>query len=240
MNLNSETTVKDIALSSPAARHVLEEAGVDYCCGGGKSLHDACLHAGVSEQALLDRLRQNTKATRPEDANWQTAPLHELTQHIRDRHHSYVRAAISRTQALLDKVLASHGRNHPEVAEIGKLFMGIRVEMIAHMQKEEKILFPYIDALEQASETKVPVEPPFFQTVKKPIHMMMEEHDSSGELVRQIRKASDDYQPPADACTTFRAAYQELEQFEKDLHLHVHLENNILFPRAVALEDATR
>jgi regulator of cell morphogenesis and NO signaling len=110
--------------------------------------------------------------------------------------------------------------------------------MTAHMQKEEQILFPYIDALERSASGNGSVEPPFFQTVRNPIHTMMREHDSAGELVRKIRKASNEYEAPADACTSYQATYQELRRFEEDLHLHVHLENNILFPRAVELEAA--
>jgi regulator of cell morphogenesis and NO signaling len=111
-------------------------------------------------------------------------------------------------------------------------------EMIMHMQKEEQILFPYIDALDRANKSHGWVEPPFFQTVKNPIHAMMKEHDAAGELVRQIRKASSDYTPPSDACTSFQALYQDLKEFEADLDRHVHLENNVLFPRAVEMEAA--
>ena len=113
MNFSTETKMKDIALSNPAARQVLEEAGLDYCCGGGKSLHEACLHADVSPEEILTRLRENAKDTGPEDLKWMTAPLCELTRHIREKHHRYVREAIPRTQALSDKVATKHGGNQP-------------------------------------------------------------------------------------------------------------------------------
>jgi len=135
-------------------------------------------------------------------------------------------------------VKARHGENHPEIAAIQELFSDVGGEMLLHMQKEEQILFPYIDALERAKNGDGALEPPFFQTVRNPIHMMMQEHDSAGDLVRKIRKATGEYTPPADACTSFTALYQELRQFEADLHQHVHLENNILFPRAVDMEAA--
>ena len=133
---------------------------------------------------------------------------------------------------------AKHGPNHAEIPAIRDLFAQVGREMIMHMQKEEQILFPYIDAVERAANGKGAVEPPFFQTVRNPIQMMMKEHDSAGDLVRQIREASGGYAAPADACTSFKALYQELQQFEADLHEHVHLENNILFPRAVEAEAA--
>jgi regulator of cell morphogenesis and NO signaling len=236
VNFTSETKVKDIALSNRASRQLLEDAGLDYCCGGGKSLQEACLHADVSPEEILSRLRENAKGTGPEDLNWMAAPLCELTRHIREKHHRYVREAIPRTQALSDKVTAKHGKNHTELEDIGKLFAEVGREMIMHMQKEEQILFPYIDALERAMNAHGSVEPPFFQTVKNPIHAMMKEHDAAGDLVRQIRVLSSEYTLPGDACTSFKAMYEALREFETDLHQHVHLENNVLFPRAVELE----
>jgi regulator of cell morphogenesis and NO signaling len=238
MNFSTETRVNEIALSNPRARRVLEDAGVDYCCGGGKSLQDACLHAGVTADQILQRLRQNSELAGPEDTEWTNASLADLTRHIRERHHQSVRDSIPRVRALLAKIREKHGPKHREIGEIAKLFGDVAREMTAHMQKEEQILFPYIDALERSARGKGSVEPPFFQTVRNPIRAMMQEHDSAGELVRKIRKASNDYKAPADACTSYEATYQELRQFEEDLHLHVHLENNILFPRAVKLEAA--
>lgn len=238
MSFTNETKMKDIALASPAARQVLEDAGLDYCCGGGKSLHEACLHADVPDEDILKRLRENSRDISPDDANWASAPLRDLTRHIFETHHRYVRDAIPRIRTLLDKVGAKHGEKHPEITGIQTLFIEVGQEMIMHMQKEEQILFPYIDALEKAKSTHSSVEPPFFQTVRNPIQAMMQEHDSAGDLVKQIRKASFEYKAPADACTSYKALYQDLQRFEVDLHQHVHLENNILFPRAVELESA--
>jgi regulator of cell morphogenesis and NO signaling len=238
MIFNTDTRVNEIALSNPIARRILEDAGVDYCCGGGKSLQDACMRANVPAEVILEQLRQNSQKTETEESGWRQAPLAELTQHIRERHHRYVRDVIPRLRGMLAKVREKHGSKHCEVGEIEKLFGDVAREMLMHMQKEEQILFPYIDALERAAHGQEAIEPPFFQTVRNPIYSMMQEHDAAGELVRQIRTASNAYRTPEDACTTFQAAYQELQQFEKDLHLHVHLENNILFPRAVELEAA--
>src|SRR5262245_15072175 len=228
MTFSSETKVNEIALSNPAARHVLEDAGIDYCCGGGKSLQEACLRANVPAAEILRKLRLNSEQVAPGETPWTTAPLAELTKHIRERHHQYVRDAIPRLRALLAKIREKHGGNHRELPEIEKFFSDIAREMLMHMQKEEQILFPFIEALERAKTGGGSVEPPFFQTVRNPIYSMMREHDSAGELMRQIRNASAGYKAPADACTSYQAAYQGLEEFEKDLHLHVHLENNIL------------
>ena len=238
MIFSNETRVKDIALANQEARQILEAAGVDYCCGGGKSLHDACAHADVSSEEILKRLRENSKLVRPNEKAWTSAPLGDLTRHIREKHHRYVREAIGRIKTLMGKVKAKHGENHPEIAELQMLFTEVGQEMIMHMQKEEQILFPYIDALERSTAGNGSLEPPFFQTIKNPIHAMMKEHDSAGDLVKQIRKASGDYTPPTDACTSYKALYQDLHEFEADLHQHVHLENNILFPRALEMEAA--
>jgi regulator of cell morphogenesis and NO signaling len=238
MDFNSETRVKEIALANSGARRILQDAGVDFCCGGGKPLQEACLHTDVSAEEILQRLRENCESVGPEETEWSSAPLADLTRYIRERHHQYVREAIPRVRALLAKVRETHGAKHREMEEIEKLFGDVAREMLMHMQKEEQILFPYIDALERSVNGSGPVEPPFFQTVRNPIHMMMREHDAAGELVKRIRGASAEYTVPADACASYKAAYKELREFEADLHQHVHLENNILFPRAVELEAA--
>lgn len=238
MNVSRETNVKEIALSNPGARQILEDAGIDYCWGGGKSLQEACLKANVSEAEILLRLRQDSERASRNESQWISAPLGELTRHIRERHHHYVRASIHGLRALLARIREKHAINHRDLGDILKLFGDVAREMLMHMQKEEQILFPFIDELERAATGKETIEPPFFQTVKNPIYSMIKEHDSAGELMRRIRAASDGYRAPADACASYKAAFQGLEEFEKDLHLHVHLENNILFPRAVEMEAA--
>lgn len=236
MNFTAETKVKDIALANPRATQILERAGVDYCCGGNESLHDACVHAGVSTEEIMARLQANSADVGPADANWVSAPLADLTQHIREKHHQYVREAIPRVRTLVGKVREKHGENHPEILDIEKLFLQVGRELVMHMQKEEQILFPYIEALERAANGTEAIEPPFFQTVKNPVHAMMEEHDAAAALMNQIRAASSTYTTPADACASYQGLYRDLHEFETDLHQHVHLENNILFPRAVELE----
>jgi len=236
MKFNDTTSVKDIAVASSAAAQILEKAGVDYCCGGSRSLHEACGEAGVSSEEILERLRVSGQQSGPEDANWVSASLGQLTEHIRQKHHAYVREAIPRVCALLAKVKSKHGANHPEIATIEVLFSEVGQEMTAHMQKEEMILFPYIETLERLAQNGGTRERPSFQTVRNPIQMMMKEHDAAGDHVKRIREASSGYVPPADACTSYERLYGELREFEADLHQHVHLENNILFPRAVELE----
>jgi len=168
-----------------------------------------------------------------------SAPLGEITRHIREKHHAFVRQAIPRIRTMLGKVITKHGEKHEETVAIEMLFTAMARELLMHMQKEEQILFPYIETLERAAAAKEACEPPFFQTVRNPVSAMMKEHDAAGDLTKRIRDASNGYTAPADACATFEALYRELREFEMDLHQHVHLENNLLFPRAVELESAT-
>lgn len=238
MEFSRQSRVREIAVSNTAARQALEENGIDYCCGGAKTLQEACFRAGVSPEDVLQRLRGNSVRTESEKDEWSSAALASLTSYIRTRHHGYVRGAIPTIQALLAKVNAKHGAGHAELQEIAQCFAEVAHEMHMHMQKEEQILFPYIETLERAAKTHEPVEAPFFQTVRNPIQAMMNEHDAAGDLLKRIRKASNQYQIPPDACQSYKAAYGELREFESDLHQHVHLENNILFPRAVELEAA--
>ena len=239
MGFTGMTRVGEIAATNSRAKRVLEDAGLDYCCGGEKSLHDACMHTNVSPEEILKRLQENSKQAGPDEANWASASLSDLTQHIREKHHRYVRELIPRVRTLLERVKAKHGQNHLELAGIEVRFIGLGQEMFSHMQKEEQILFPYIEALERSAEGKGTLEPPFFQTVRNPVHMMMQEHDSAGEALRAMRKLSAEYHAPVEACESYRELYRSLEEFEADMHTHVHLENNILFPRAVELEATT-
>ena len=239
MSFTANTKVKEIAVANPGGKKVLEEAGVDYCCGGEKPLHDACMKAGVSAEEILERLRENSKQVGPGETNWTRAALRELTHHIVAKHHGYVRESIPRIRALLAKVKGKHGENHPELTAIEASFLDLGQEMYNHMQKEEQILFPYIERLEADVLAKRTPEPPFFGTARNPIHMMMQEHDSAGELLQEMRKLSSGYLVPKEACESYRELYRSLEEFEGDMHTHVHLENNILFPRTVALEEST-
>lgn len=234
MDFRSETRLNEAVSPNPKA--IGEDTGVDSC--GGGSLHGGCLHTDVPRDEIVERLRRNSGLVRAQDADWVAAPLTTLTQHIRQHHHHYVREAIPRVRALLATAREEQGGNHCETEEMEKLFGDVAREMLMHMQKEEQILFPYIDALERSANGEGPLEPPFFQSVRNPIHTMMKEHDSVEGLVKQIRTTSRGYVVPDGVCASYHSACQELEAFEADLHEHLHLENNILFPRAAELEAA--
>jgi regulator of cell morphogenesis and NO signaling len=164
--------------------------------------------------------------------------LADLIQHIVIQHHGFAREELTRLQPLLEKVLAKYGHKHPELEEIQMLFHGLVQELTMHMLKEEHMLFPYIEQLEGAANTSWRPAPPTFGTVQIPVRMMMLEHDSAGQALKRIRRLSDGFTAPVEACMSFKAIYEGFREFEADLHRHIHLENNILFPRAVELEAA--
>jgi regulator of cell morphogenesis and NO signaling len=164
--------------------------------------------------------------------------LADLVAHIISTHHKYTREEMARLGPLFDKVCSVHGKNHPELLQVRVSFQGLEQELTMHMMKEERVLFPYIVRMEESVIQKEPVLPPPFGSVQNPVTMMMHEHDSAGEALRSMRKASAGYTPPGDACISFQTLYKTLADFEADLHQHIHLENNILFPRAIAMEKA--
>jgi regulator of cell morphogenesis and NO signaling len=240
MSVSTARTVRELALEIPEATRIFERVGIDYCCGGGKSLEEACATANLSVDEVLDSLEvaEQQAKSKQKDRNWQTEPLFELVAHINTTHHKYTREEIARLGPLFDKVLSVHGARHPELAQVHAAFRGLTQELTMHMMKEEAVLFPYIVRMEEAVIQKERVLPPPFGTVQNPVAMMMHEHDSAGDALRVMRQASAQYTPPEDACISYQTLYRALGDFEKDLHRHIHLENNILFPRAIEMEQA--
>ena len=231
-------TVRELALEVPDATRVFEKLGIDYCCGGGKSLEKACAAANLSVDEVLDSLELSEREARAKqkDRNWQVEPLEDLVAHINSTHHKYTREEIARLGPLFDKVVSVHGKNHSELQHVRAVFHGLAQELTMHMMKEEAVLFPYIVRMEESVIEKWPVLPPPFGSVQNPVAMMMHEHDSAGDALRAMRQATAGYTPPPDACISYQTLYKALCDFEADLHKHIHLENNILFPRAIEME----
>jgi regulator of cell morphogenesis and NO signaling len=238
MSVSTARTVRELALEIPEATRIFERFGIDYCCGGNKSLKEACAASKLSVDQVLDSLELAEQAARNKQTNrnWQAEPLAELVAHINNTHHKYTREEIARLIPLLEKVCGVHGKNHPELQTVQTVFHGLAQELSMHMMKEEAILFPYIVRMEEAVIQKEPVLPPPFGSVQNPVLMMVHEHDAAGDALHAIREASGGYTSPADACVSYQTLYKALADFEKDLHQHIHLENNILFPRAIAME----
>ena len=238
MTMTAEKTVREFALQNTTATRVFEKLGIDYCCGGNKSLAEACRASNLSIDQVIDSLEMAEQAEHAakKDRDWQTEPLADLIAHIKNTHHKYTTAEMARMVPLLNKVCAVHGKNHPELQQIQASFQSLVLELTTHMMKEEQILFPYIVRMEEAIIQKEPVLPPPFGSVQNPVSMMEHEHDSAGNALRDMHKASCSYAAPDDACISYQTLYKALADFEADLHQHIHLENNILFPRAIAME----
>lgn len=234
--INSEMTVRDVAIQLPESTRLFESLKIDYCCGGNQPLGQACTSAGVDVDDVMEMLAGVGQSNEAKD--FQNASLPELITHILDTHHVFTKSEMDRLQLLADKVLNAHGGNHPELVHLDELLTRLCDDLKPHMFKEEQILFPYINALVQAADQNrtVPFAP--FGTVKNPIRMMTMEHDTAGEILRELRALTSDYKVPADGCISYQTLYQALENFEKDLHQHIHLENNLLFPKALELENA--
>jgi regulator of cell morphogenesis and NO signaling len=237
MTLNANTTVRELALEMPQATRIFERLKIDYCCGGARPLGAACADVGLDVTTVIQQLAE-AGALAPGDAqtDFQTASLTELIEHIIAKHHVYTKEEMTRLTALMAKVCAAHGARHPELLRASDLFQQLCADLQPHMFKEEMVLFPYIIGLEGAAQRGGGVMRPPFGTVNNPVRMMMSEHDTAGALLRELRAVSDDYRVPEDACLSYRTLYEALAVFEQDLHQHIHLENNLLFPRAVELE----
>jgi regulator of cell morphogenesis and NO signaling len=237
--LDTTKTVRELALDIPNATRIFEKVKIDYCCGGNKSLEDACAIAGIEIEDLERLFAEAAKFDAPDntESGFQKLTLTDLIGHILARHHVYTKEEMTRLQLLIAKVIAAHGENHKELPHIGELFQRLCADLAPHMAKEENVLFPYLEELEAAMLQNRPAPFSPFGTVKNPVRMMMMEHDTVGDLLRELRALSSDYTVPADGCISYQTLYQALAAFEKDLHQHIHLENNILFPRAVEMED---
>ncbi len=228
----SERTVGELAAELPASIRVFESWKIDYCCGGLTPLPEACASAGKTVEEFVAALAKT--AAVPGDRNWNADTLAMMSANIISIYHTYTRDELALLNPLADKVLSVHGERRPELAEVVTLVRDLTTDLIPHMLKEEQVLFPYVDQLEGGNAPA-----PFFGTVKNPVRMMMMEHDRVGELLAKLRAVTSDYALPEGACFSYRELYRRLAEFESRTHEHVHVENNIYFPRAVAVEDGT-
>jgi regulator of cell morphogenesis and NO signaling len=226
-------TVGSVVVHAPQLARVFEELQIDYCCGGKRSLEDVCRERQLDLPALIERLTraQAVSPAAPGEA-WSTAPLAALCDHIERTHHDYLRQELPRLTALVAKVAHVHATNHQELATVEAVFAELRAELEPHMMNEERVLFPAIRYLESTGQA---MQFPF-GSLKNPIRAMVNEHDHAGDALARLRQLTADYVPPAGACNTYRVMLDGLATLERDMHQHVHKENNILFPRAVELE----
>jgi regulator of cell morphogenesis and NO signaling len=241
MQVESPVTVAEIAASSLAAVRIFERLGIDYCCGGKRPLAEVCREKGLDASTVQDELDVAGKIPGTGGRDWTTAPLADLVTHIVDTHHAYLRREFGPLGERLAKVYRVYNERYgPTLVGLPEVFAGLRAELEMHMFKEERILFPAIVASEAAAQSGQPLPPTPFGRFANPIGMMEAEHESAGKALREIRAITGDFAIPDYACVTYRALMNGLEELEQDLHVHIHLENNILFPRATELERSGR
>ncbi|WP_431135192.1 iron-sulfur cluster repair di-iron protein [Psychroserpens mesophilus] len=215
---------------------VFSKYKIDFCCNGNRTVEEACDKKGIDSNMLMEEINSILNEKHGETIDYKSWPLDLLIDYIEKKHHRYIEEKTPVLRQFLDKLCRVHGERHPELFKINELFTGSAGDLASHMKKEELILFPFIKQLVKAKINCGAVKPPQFGTVENPIDMMKDEHDNEGERFRKIAELTDYYNPPADACNTYKVTFAMLEEFEKDLHLHIHLENNILFPEAIKLE----
>jgi regulator of cell morphogenesis and NO signaling len=233
-------TVREIALEQPSSIRVFERLGIDYCCGGRKPLAEACGERNLQVADVVAALESAASTAKPVATDWTKASLRQLIEHIVTTHHEYVKNGLPRLAMLAERVVQRHGDTQAHLPLLKDVLAQLDEELMHHLGKEELVLFPYIAKLEAAHASGGPLPHGCFGSVTNPIAMMTSEHDAAGEMLARIEELTNNFTTPEGACPTYLAYYTGLKEFEQDLHQHIHLENNILFPRAIELEAATQ
>ncbi len=237
MSITKETVIGDLVAKDYRTASVFKKHKIDFCCNGNRTIDEACNQREIDPSNLIQQLEEAMVSYSPTASDYASWPLDLLADYVEKKHHRYVETKIPEILPFLEKIIRVHGEHHPELAEVGELFEASAGELTMHMKKEELMLFPYIRKMVKAKQEGTTAQAPF-GTVQNPIRMMMHEHDTEGERFRKIAALTNNYEPPADGCNTYRVTFAMLKEFEEDLHLHIHLENNILFPKSIALEDS--
>lgn len=234
MSIQPTDLVCDLAIRNRNAIPLFERLGIDYCCGGRRPLDAVCADAGLDAASIIEELSRTSESAQLADLT--VKPLAEVCSYICRYHHRITREELGRLGSLAEKVAGRHGPNHPELANVANAFRRLDGDMRPHMMKEENVLFPFIGQLESELAAGGSLTPPFFGTVQNPIRMMLAEHDVVAAILRELRALTGGFSVPEDGCTSYRALYEGLAAFELLTHEHIHIENNILFPRSVELE----
>lgn len=235
LNVINETVGEIVARNFNTAA-VFEKYGIDFCCGGKKDMQTACAEHNLNYETVCREVEEAANTLLPSSQNANNWALPFLTAFITQTHHQYVNDSIPVLLKYTQKIASVHGKNHPELITVAQLFITLSDELLQHMQKEEQVLFPYINNLYSAYQNKAMPPNAQFGTVANPLRVLENEHEIAGNLMQQIKDLTQNYTLPSDACNTYGVTFARLHEFETDLHRHVHLENNILFPKALALE----
>ena len=235
MEITRQTIVGELVAQDYRTASVFKKKGIDFCCNGNKTIEEACNKKRLDVGLLIETLNETKRHNNSPMADYNSWPIDLLADYVEKKHHRYVEEKIIEIMPFLKKVTSVHGNKHPELPEVEQLFRGCAQELTAHMQKEERILFPFIRKMATGQNVQAP-----FGSVQNPINVMIHEHNNEGERFKKIAELTNNYTPPSDACNTYMVTYALLKEFEEDLHMHIHLENNILFPKAVAMETKSK
>lgn len=236
MNITEKSNVGSLVANDYRLAGVFKNYNIDFCCNGNRTIQDACLQGGIQSPELVRELITTGEAPGKSANDYNDWPIDLLADYIEKKHHRYVTEKIPEIKSYLDRIGKAHGDRHPELFKISELFDKTAGELSKHMKKEELILFPFIHNLVKAKDSGYKLNRPSFSSVESPIRMMNHEHDAEGERFRRIAQLCDNYTVPADGCNTYKVAFALLKEFEEDLHLHIHLESNILFPKTMEME----
>lgn len=233
--LTQEKTIGDYVAENFRTAQIFKKYHIDFCCKGGRTIEEACENKKVEPETLYRELEE-ISTQKSEDIDFTSWPLDLLADYVEKTHHRYVEEKTAMLIPYLNKLYKVHGDRHPELFEINRLFLESAQDLGAHMKKEELILFPFIRKMVAAKRSGEVLVQPHFGTVENPVAMMKDEHEAEGDRFEKISELTNGYQFPVDACGTYQVTFRMLEDFENDLHKHIHLENNILFPKAIELE----
>lgn len=237
MNTIEKQTIGEYVAKDFRTAAVFSKYGIDFCCKGNRTIEEACSKKGLDFKVIETKINQLLEIKSENYIDFKSWPSDLLVDYIEKTHHRYVEEKTPILLAFLDKLCKVHGNTHPELFLINELFIGCSGELAQHMKKEELILFPFIKQMANAIRTNQALEQPHFGTVENPIAMMKHEHENEGERFVKIADLTNNYTPPSDACNTYKVTFSMLQEFEQDLHKHIHLENNILFIKAIEMEE---
>jgi regulator of cell morphogenesis and NO signaling len=236
MNIQEDQIIGELVANDYRTASVFKKYNIDFCCQGNRTINDACEAKEIDGKLVVADLNALLQSQQPGSIDYQSWPMDLLAEYIEKKHHRYVEEKTQEIKPYLEKITRVHGGRHPELLEINEHFNATAGELAMHMKKEELIVFPFIKKMVKAKEEGTKLAAPNFESIHFPIQAMMDEHTNEGDRFRLIEELSNNYTTPEDGCNTYKVTYALLKEFEQDLHLHIHLENNILFPRAIELE----
>lgn len=236
MEITEEITIGEVVAKDYRTASVFESLGIDFCCKGDRTINEVCETRDIDTVDLISDINLVLTKNQKDNVDYNTWELDRLATHVEEKHHQYVEQQTPTIKGYLDQICEVHGKNHPELYEVKKLFGETAGELAMHMKREELMLFPFIKRMVKAAAKNEKITSSRLGTVEDSIQKMMEEHANEGERFEKINSITENYKLPADACGTYRVCFGYLKEFQEDLHLHIHLENNILFPKTIALE----